>query len=251
MLSKKMLKYIQSLHLKKFRSIENCFIAEGDKVIREFLQAGKFELKMLCAESKWLDQNMTLLANLSSENIFEVNEQVLGQISTLKSPNAVLGVFEQKQFKLAGIKNKISLVLDDLQDPGNMGTIIRIADWFGIEQIICSDNSVDCFNPKVVQSSMGSINRVNIIYGNLFDFLKENKEVPVYAATLEGAPYYELPKIHEGIIIIGNESQGIHPDLLKLNIHRISIPKIGNAESLNAAVAAGILISHITMASLK
>lgn len=246
-----MLKYIQSLHLKKFRTKENCFLAEGDKIMKEFLLAEKFELKSLCAQVSWLDQNKSLLKGLSPDIIFEVNEQALNQISMLKTPNAVLGVFKQDFFDLPGIKNRISIMLDDLQDPGNMGTIIRIADWFGIEQIICSENSVDCFNPKVVQSSMGSINRVNIIYNNLIDFLKENKDVPVYAATLAGTPYYELPGIHEGIIIIGNESQGIHPDLLELNIHRISIPKIGHAESLNAAVATGILISHITMASLK
>lgn len=246
-----MLKYIQSLHLKKFRAEENCFIAEGDKIVKEFLKAQKFKLKILCAEPKWLDKNKNLLKPISSEHISEINEQTLSQISTLKSPNSALGVFEQQEFQLGDIKNKLSLVLDDLKDPGNMGTIIRIADWFGIEQIICSENSVDCFNPKVVQSSMGSINRVNISYVDIYQFLKENKDVPVYAATLEGASIYELPKLNEGIIIIGNESQGIRPELLQLGIHRISIPRIGQAESLNAAVATGILVSHITMASPK
>ncbi|MEO5500991.1 MAG: RNA methyltransferase [Ginsengibacter sp.] len=246
-----MLKYIQSLHLKKFRTQENCFLAEGDKIMKEFLLAKKFELQTLCAQASWLDQNKSLLKGLSPDIIYEINEQSLNQISMLKTPNAVLGVFKQNLFNLPGLKNRISIMLDDLQDPGNMGTIIRIADWFGIEQIICSKNSVDSFNPKVIQSSMGSINRVNIFYGNLFDILEKNKDVTVYTATLAGTPYYDLPEIKEGIIIIGNESQGIDPDLLKLNIHRISIPKIGHAESLNAAVAAGILISHIKMRSLK
>jgi TrmH family RNA methyltransferase len=251
MLTKKMLKYIQSLHLKKFRATENCFIAEGDKIIREFLKAGKFKLKILCAESKWLENNEDLLVHINNGNIFEVNEQVLSQVSNLKTANDVLGVFERQQFTLKEVKGKFSLMLDDLHDPGNMGTIIRIADWFGIEQIICSENSVDCFNPKVVQSSMGSINRVNISYVDIYQFLKENRDVAVYAATLEGKSIYELPKLNEGIIIIGNESQGIGPEILKLDIHRISIPGIGHAESLNAAVAAGIIISHITMASPK
>ena len=216
-----MLKYIQSLHLKKFRTQENCFLAEGDKIMKEFLLAKKFELQTLCAQASWLDQNKSLLKGLSPDIIYEVNEQSLNQISMLKTPNAVLGVFKQNLFNLPGLKNRISIMLDDLQDPGNMGT------------------------------SMGSINRVNIFYGNLFDILEKNKDVTVYAATLAGTPYYVLPEIKEGIIIIGNESQGIDPDLLKLNIHRISIPKIGHAESLNAAVAAGILISHIKMRSLK
>ena len=249
MLSKKMLKYIQSLHLKKFRAAENSFIAEGDKIIKEFLLAKKFELKILCADAFWLNQNKQLLKGLSPEIIFEVNEQSLEQISNLKTPNAVLGVFEQRLFNSPELKNKISLMLDDLQDPGNMGTIIRIADWFGIEQIICSLNSVDCFNPKVVQASMGSINRVNILYMDIHIFLQKNDKIPVYAAVLDGTSIYELPKLNEGIIIIGNESKGIDPNLLSINIHRISIPRIGNAESLNAAVAAGIIVSQITMTS--
>lgn len=246
-----MLKYIQSLHLKKFRAAENCFIAEGDKIITEFLLAKKFELKILCAEAYWFDHNRTLLKGLPPEIIFEVNEQSLEQISNLKTPNAVLGVFEQSLFSSPEIKNNISLMLDDLQDPGNMGTIIRIADWFGIEQIVCSLNSVDCFNPKVVQASMGSIARVNISYVDIYTFLQKNDKVPIYAAMLNGASIYELPKIHEGIIIIGNESKGIDPKLLDFGIHRISIPRIGNAESLNAAVAAAIIVSQITMASPK
>ena len=244
-----MLKYIQSLHLKKFRAAENSFIAEGDKIIKEFLMAKKFELKILCAEPSWLDHNKSLLKELSPEIIFEVNEQSLEQISNLKTPNSVLGVFEKRLFNSPELKNKISLMLADLQDPGNMGTIIRIADWFGIEQIICSVNSVDCFNPKVIQASMGSINRVNISYMDINFFLQKNDKIPVYAAVLDGTSIYELPKLKEGIIIIGNESKGIDPDLLGVNIHRISIPRIGNAESLNAAVAAGIIVSQITMTS--
>lgn len=249
MLSKKMLKYIQSLHLKKFRTKENSFIAEGDKIIKEFLLAKKFELKILCAEPSWLDQNKQILKGVSPEIVYEVGEQALDQISNLKTPNAVLGVFKQKLFDSPELKNKITLMLDDLQDPGNMGTIIRIADWFGIEQIICSGNSVDCFNPKVVQASMGSINRVNFLYEDLNLFLQKNDRIPIYAAVLDGISIYELPKLKEGIIVIGNESKGIDPELLYLNMHRISIPRIGNAESLNAAVAAGIIVSQITMAS--
>jgi TrmH family RNA methyltransferase len=136
-------------------------------------------------------------------------------------------------------------MLDDLQDPGNLGTIIRIADWFGIENIICSSNSVDCYNPKVVQSTMGSLSRVNVVYADLENFIRQNQQIKIYATTLSGTSIYQLPKITRGIILIGNESKGIHENLLRLSSHQITIPRFGNAESLNAAVAAGIIISQI------
>ena len=158
-----------------------------------------------------------------------------------------MAVFEKKQTeKAVNLKGKLSLMLDDLQDPGNLGTIIRIADWFGIDNIICSENSVDCYNPKVVQSTMGSLARVNILYVQLEKFLKENSGIKVYAATLSGTSIFKLPKITEGIILIGNESKGIHHDLLKYKVEQITIPRIGHAESLNAAVAAGIIVSQLS-----
>ncbi|MBS1738799.1 MAG: RNA methyltransferase [Bacteroidetes bacterium] len=242
-----MLKYIQSLHLKKFRDQEGRFIAEGDKVVREFLLAGQFELITLCAEKKWIEYNKDLMSQLNPETIFEVNDQLLSRMTALKTANNVLAVFKNQQFEMPSLKGKISLMLDDLQDPGNMGTIIRIADWFGIKHIICSNKSVDCYNPKVVQATMGSLNRVKILYTDIVEFLKKQKEVPVYAATLGGKSIYEMPQIKAGIIIIGNESQGIDAAILKLATHQISIPTIGHAESLNAAVATGIIIARITM----
>lgn len=136
-------------------------------------------------------------------------------------------------------------MVDDLQDPGNMGTIIRIADWFGIDQIVCSKNSVEYYNPKVVQSTMGSLARVNIFYTDLISFIQNNKEIPLYAAALKGESVFEMGRIEEGIIVIGNESKGIHAELLKLSTHKITIPRFGHAESLNAAVAAGIILSHL------
>jgi TrmH family RNA methyltransferase len=136
-------------------------------------------------------------------------------------------------------------MLDDIQDPGNMGTLIRIADWFGIENIICSENCVECYNPKVVQATMGSLARVNILYTDLMAFIQKNKKINIYAAALSGASVFEMEKIKEGIILIGNEAKGIHSDLLKLAFKKITIPSFGHAESLNAAVATGIILSHV------
>jgi RNA methyltransferase, TrmH family len=202
--------------------------------------------KIICAEKNWLLENKLLLKNINPENIFETDDHWLKSISLLKTPNQVLGVFYKKSSSaIKDFSNKISLMLDDLQDPGNLGTIIRIADWFAIENIICSENSVDCYNPKVVQSSMGSLSRVNVFYTNLLSFIEKNKKIDVYATTLSGNSIFKLAKINEGIILLGNESKGIKEDLLKLASQQITIPKIGHAESLNAAVAAGIMLSQI------
>ena len=246
MLSKKIVKYIQSLSHKKFRDEEGVFIAETPKVVSEFLLSRNLECQLICAEKKWLSDNESLLENIRSDHIFEIDDHWLQSISFLKTPNKVVAVFKKKGFaEIPHLSNKISLMLDDLQDPGNLGTLIRIADWFAVEHIVCSDNSVDCYNPKVVQSSMGSLSRVQVFYTDLFSFLEKNQNIDVYATTLSGSSIYHLPKIKEGIILIGNEAKGIHEDLLKITTHQITIPKFGHAESLNAAVAGGIILSHI------
>ncbi len=136
-------------------------------------------------------------------------------------------------------------MLDDIQDPGNMGTIIRTADWFGVKNIFCSNECVDVYNPKVVQASMGSLSRVNVIYTELVKFIDENKGIPVYAATLSGKNLSEFTNLKQGIILFGNESKGVNENLLNLATDKITIPKYGAAESLNAAVACGIILSHI------
>jgi len=247
MLSKKIVKYIQSLSHKKLRDEENAFIAEGPKVVAELLSGGNFSCKMLCAYGDWLSANKNLLNKILPGNIYEIDEISLQKISVLKTPNKMVAVFEKKpNKKLPNLENKLSLMLDDIQDPGNLGTIIRIADWFGIENIICSENCVDCYNPKVVQSTMGSLARVDVWYISLLSFINEHKNISVYAAALSGIPLNECKKIREGIILIGNESTGIKDELLNKAIQKITIPKYGHAESLNAAVATGIIISHIT-----
>ena len=246
MLSKKIVKYIQSLSHKKFRDEEGVFVAEGPKVIGELLAQNKMKCTLLCAKKKWLSQNETLLKEVDGDKIFETDDHWLKSISQLKTPNHVVAVFQKNETtEIPKLTGKISIMLDDLQDPGNLGTIIRIADWFAIENIICSNNTVECYNPKVVQSTMGSLSRVNIFYTDLENFIQTNKVVKVFATTLSGTSIFKLPKLTEGIILIGNESKGIHHDLLKLCDQQITIPRFGHAESLNAAVASGIIISQV------
>lgn len=246
MLSKKIVKYIQSLSHKKFRDEEGVFIAEGPKIVIELLMSEKIKCNIICAEKEWLFENKFLLKNISPANILETDEHWLKSISHLKTPNKVVAVFNKiPANENQNLLGKISLMLDDLQDPGNMGTIIRIADWFAIENIICSEHSVDCYNPKVVQSTMGSLLRVNIVYTDLQTFIKKNKQIPFYAASLSGVSVFKLPKITEGIFLIGNESKGLSEEILKSASQKITIPKAGQAESLNAAVATGIILSQV------
>ena len=224
------------------RDQEGVFIAEGPKIINELLQANNITVRQLFALEDWIDQN----TQVDKEVIVALTPSELERISYLQTPNQVLGIFSKPVFPTAiSWNNSISLMLDTIQDPGNMGTILRCADWFGIRQIVCSPDSADLFNPKVVQSSMGSLSRVQVLYQELAAFLEEHNTVPVYAATLGGTNLYSLQGIESGIILIGNESKGINEDLLKKSRYRITIPRRGEAESLNAAVATGIILSHI------
>ena len=245
MLSKTIVKYIQSLAHKKLRDEHGVFIAEGPKVVAELLHSNKFPCKIICGLQSWMDDNAVLLRNISAEDKIEINESELERISLLQTPNKVVAVFYKKENELTDLKNNFSLMLDEIQDPGNMGTIIRTADWFGIKNIICSNECADCYNPKVVQASMGSLSRVNIIYTELEEFIHENKGISIYAATLTGKYLSSFTKLKEGIILIGNESKGVKENLLRLAAEQITIPKYGEAESLNAGVAAGIILSHI------
>lgn len=242
MLSKSQVKYIQSLGYKKCRDEEGLFIAEGSKIIAEFLTHKNCMIKHLYAVKEWIGEN-EMETNCE---ITEVTQGELERISQLKTPNKVLAVTEK--IKWAGepkIKNEISLALETIQDPGNMGTIIRLADWFGIKQIFCSLDCADAYNPKVVQATMGSIARVRIEHVDLEVLLEKNKEIQTYAAVLGGEDVSKLEKITEGIIIIGNESKGISDAILENANKRVTIPGKGKAESLNAAIATGIILSHL------
>lgn len=220
------------------------FVAEGPKIVEELLQAPNISVEQLFATEQWMKQNQQWQGHLQSR-ILQIDEEELQRISLLQSPNQVLGLFLKPIFSAFDPRNKISLMLDTIQDPGNLGTIIRCADWFGIDQIVCSMECADVFNPKVVQSTMGSISRVRVIYEDLLSFLQMHQSIPVYAAVLQGKNVNEHPPIKEGILLIGNESKGIREELLLRVMHHITIPRKGNAESLNAAVATGIILSHL------
>ncbi|UAY53289.1 TrmH family RNA methyltransferase [Ferruginibacter albus] len=243
MFSKSHIKYIQSLHHKKFRDEEGVFIAEGEKIVKELLSSN-LHCKEIVALPEWFNANEKLVSTVTAV-LHEVKDFELEKISALSTANQVLAIFEKKVVEAVTLTGKITLVLDDIQDPGNMGTIIRIADWFGITSIICSKNSADIYSPKVIQSTMGSIARINIMYDDLQTWLPQNKKVKVYAAALNGKPVSTLKDTEEAIIIIGNESKGISNEVMELVDEKITIPRIGNAESLNAAVATGIILSHI------
>ena len=243
MLVKQKVKYIQSLGQKKFREQEGLFIAEGPKIIKELLETGTANIKELYAVKGWNIENKELL---NKTEVVEITEIELEKISQLITPNKVVAVVRQfnPDAKIT-IKDKITLALDAIQDPGNFGTIIRIADWFGINQIVCGNGCAEIYNPKVVQATMGSIARVKIIYTDLSGWLSQQKGITIYAAMLEGTNVTKMSPVKEGLIIIGNEAKGIQEELLQFVNEKITIPKRGNADSLNAAVATGIILSHI------
>jgi len=239
MLSKNELKYIQSLCHKKQRTAEGLFIAEGAKLVGELLQSN-YTVRKVYAVEEWMAQNPGVKAGISV-----VSPEELQKISLLQSPNQVLCIAEQTPpVELPSAKGRFTLLVDGIQDPGNFGTIIRIADWFGIPQIIAGDDTVELYNPKVIQATMGSFIRVNIQYTSTTGYL-ENCGVPVFGAVLDGKDMYNQPAVKEAVLVIGNEGKGIREDALPFISHPITIPRIGGAESLNAAVATGIIVSHL------
>lgn len=241
MISKNEVKYIQSLSHKKNRDAEGVFIAETPKLVNELLQSN-IRIKKIYATPGWQPQRNP------DVNITEINEATLQRISLLETPNKVLVIAEKKSLPPIKLENRFTLVLDGIQDPGNLGTIVRIADWFGIQQILAAKDTADCYNPKAVQSSMGSIARVSVWYDELPEVLR-NAKFPVYGALLNGESVYKMTQLpKEGVLIIGNESKGVREPLLSFIRHPVTIPRIGGAESLNAAVATGILLSHFVQA---
>ncbi|MEO5683796.1 MAG: RNA methyltransferase [Chitinophagaceae bacterium] len=245
MITKLQAKYIQSLGQKKFRDQEAVFVAEGPKIINELLAAQPAALRHLYASPSWLQQQTALIKYIAADKITEIKDQELERISFLQTPHEVLAVFNKPATGPLQFSQTLSLMLDGIQDPGNMGTIIRIADWFGIRNIICSTDCADAFSPKAVQSTMGSIVRVQLQYTNLVELVKATAGWQLYAATLNGTMLNEVQPLQEGVVVIGNESKGISAALLECCQHRITIPRIGQAESLNAAVAAGIILSRL------
>ncbi|TAF71092.1 MAG: RNA methyltransferase [Flavobacterium sp.] len=237
MVSKNQIKLISSLHQKKYRIAHQLFIAEGVKGINELLQSN-FELEHLYVT---IDE----FKSVSTTQKTVISDADLKKISTLTTPNTCLAVFKIPKEKPVLNKGLI-VALDTIRDPGNMGTILRLCDWFGINQIVCSKETVDLYNPKVVQATMGSIARVNVNYLNLRDFL-ETTSLPIYGTFMDGENLYNSEITNEGIIILGNEANGISKEIEALVTKHITIPRFGNlqqTESLNVATATAIVLSE-------
>jgi TrmH family RNA methyltransferase len=238
MVTKSELKYIQSLSDKKVRLETGCFIAEGVKLVGEMIAAG-YPLKAVYALDSWESPDATL-------EVTRIEAFELEKMSMLQTPNQVLAVAMMPQKKeTLDLAGPLTIVLDGIQDPGNMGTIIRTADWFGITQIVASEDTVDVFNPKVIGATMGSFMRLSVTYKNLADWMPTVK-LPVYGALLEGENVFTIKTPQKGLLVIGSEGKGIRENILDLITHPVTIPKIGDAESLNAGIAAGIIVAQLT-----
>lgn len=250
MISKTKAKLIISLQKKKVRDDEGLYIIEGDKIVREFLAAG-VKVRTLVAKREFISS----LPEVSKGNICETEEasfEELKQISTLKTPHNALAVVPvpERQLIIDEIITDLCVALDFVQDPGNLGTIIRAAGWFGIKNIVCSSDCVDVYNPKVVQGSMGALLHVNVFYTDLKEFFTGIKErnIPVFGTMLDGAPIYDHPLGSKGIILLGNESKGISERVEPFITEKIMIPKYNNAkygiDSLNVGMAASVVLSE-------
>ncbi|MFK7807483.1 MAG: TrmH family RNA methyltransferase [Saprospiraceae bacterium] len=244
MLSKNKIKNILALQRKKVRRDTGFFLLEGDKMTRELLELRPEWISELYALPSWIQKNEDLLANRGI-TAQEVDEQSLKKVSSLKTPNQVLTVLRQptQAEVLPDFDQQLSLYLDEIQDPGNMGTILRIADWFGIKHVICSPNCVDVFSPKVVQASMGAIFRVVTLTEALVSLKERFSEIEIYGTLLDGENIYTTELEEKGIIVIGNEGNGISQENKVLITKSITIPQGPNssAESLNAGIATGIV----------
>ena len=234
-LSKNHIKLITSLSQKKYRQKHKLFVVEGVKVVHEFLNSS-YELEIVFSTD----------TDFSSTNKFiEVTDQELKKISSLKNPNKVLAIFKIPN-QINPIMGGLILALDSINDPGNLGTIIRLCDWFGIEQLVCSNETVDCFNSKVVQASMGSLTRVAVSYLDLKKYL-QNASVPIFIADMDGLNVYKTKLPDSALLVLGNEANGISDEIKQLVTTKITIPRYGafqQTESLNVATASAILLSE-------
>lgn len=238
MLSKNQVKLIQKLHQKKYRNELNLFIVEGKKSINEFLQAGYTPQLLIATEA--------FTASVPQHLITPVSKDELRKVSTLQNPDEGLAVFQQPKHK-GILQEGVIVAIDNVQDPGNLGTIIRLCDWFGVETLLCNTQTVDCYNPKVVQASMGSLTRVAVHYLDLAAFLTTTA-LPVYTMDLEGENLYTATFPKDCILILGNEANGISSEVRALSNEVITIPRFSKhqrTESLNVAMAGAIILSEV------
>lgn len=248
MLSKAQISLITSLQNKKYRKQHGLFIVEGIKSVKEFM-ASSYQVESIFYTDDANTKVGKISHNIKSQELSETEFQ---KISTLKSPQGILALVKlpkQQQIDIHELRNCYNIVLDDVQDPGNLGTIIRTAEWFGIKHIICSIGTVDAYNPKVVQATMGSLARIQVHYVNLHEFISST-DLPVYGALLNGQSIYQTEWTTEGLIVMGNEGNGISTEIIALIDQTVTIPRIGQAESLNVAVATTIFCSEIARVQL-
>lgn len=243
-LSNNKIKYIRSLKDKKFRNEHQTFVAEGEKLVSDLLKTTKCQL--LAALPEWFNTH----PGVEAEEMVVATPMELKKATFLKTPPAVIALFYQPEINISEINHEssLSLVLDGIQDPGNVGTIIRIADWFGIRHIFCSPDTADVYNPKTVQATMGAIARVKTIYTPILSFLKENNDLPIYGTFLDGENVYTETLSTNGLIVMGSEGMGISNEVEKVINRRLFIPNYpkgeATAESLNVAVATAIVCSE-------
>jgi TrmH family RNA methyltransferase len=242
MLTKAKAKSVKSLQVKKYRLEEQCFVVEGEKSVLEALNS-QMTVRSVIAIGSFLARHRALMG--SSEEVIEGTPRQLGELSSLVTgPEAIAVVRIPRRVLPPAPRKEYYLAVDGLRDPGNLGTMIRTADWFGVRVMIASGETADCYNPKVVQASMGSITRVEVHYTDLAAYLRDCP-APVLGAFLDGEDVHKASFGNEGIILVGNEARGISPLLSKLVSRRITVPRYGGAESLNAAVAASIILDNL------
>lgn len=246
MLSKNQIKEIQSLQLKKFRESKKQFIAEGVKTVLEIIEQAPLLLEEIFATRDFIEKHKIILRKLNFK-FTEISEQELKKISLQSTPSGVIAIcnYFKQTAQTFDFENHFAFYLDDVRDPGNMGTIIRLADWFGATTLFCSPESCDLYNPKVIQSTMGAFMRIKCVYISLEDLLEKQKIKLVYGAVLNGKNLYK-EKLENGLILIGNEANGISESNIKLITHKLTIPANQNngSESLNAAMATSIIASE-------
>jgi TrmH family RNA methyltransferase len=239
MLSKAKIKFIKSLQVKKYRKQEQCFVVQGAKSVHELL-ASDFEVTTVVGTDAFLETIPT-----TSAEIIRASEKELTDLSEFQTNDSALAVARlRNNEKLDVSPNEYAIVLDDIRDPGNLGTIIRTADWFGIFKIIASEETADFYNPKVISSTMGSFTRVHVQYTRLDEYLAQ-QGLAVYGAYLDGQDVHTTDFASGGLIVIGNESRGISPSLEKFITSKVTIPRYGKSESLNAAIATAVICDNV------
>lgn len=243
MLSKSQIRFITSLQLKKFRKEHGVFVVEGAKSVQEFIQSDYEVIQVYYTADTFTKMDKIP----QSIKLNEVNGDELKKISGLKTPQGILAVVRipgNRADELQRFSGRFTLVLDEVQDPGNLGTIIRTADWFGFTELVCSPGSVDVYNPKTVQATMGSLSRVNVQYTDLPELFRRTG-LPVFGALLDGESIYNCDFGQEGFIVLGNEGNGISSGVLPLISRPVTIPRVGNTESLNVAISAALFCSEL------